>query len=60
MKFIFSMCERAAIVKFALAKQLPIPAHFSLELHLVLLHEVVTLLLRVEVAFGSLDSGSLE
>ncbi len=60
MKFIFSMCERAAIVELALSKQLPIPAHLGLELHLVLLHKVVPLLLRVEVALGSLDGGSLE
>ena len=60
MKFIFSMCERAAIVELALSKQLPIPAHLRLELHLVLLHKVVSLLLRVEVALGPLDGCPFE
>jgi hypothetical protein len=60
MKFIFPMCERAAIIKFAFAKQLPIPAHLSLELHLILLYKVITLLFGVEVTLGSLHSGSLK
>lgn len=60
MKFMFPMCERAAIVEFAFAKQLPIPAHLSLELHLVLLYKVIALLLGVEVTLGSLNSGTLE
>ena len=54
------MCERAAIIKFALSKQLPIPTHLCFELHLVLLYKVITLLFGVEVALGSLNSGPLK
>jgi hypothetical protein len=58
-KFVVPMGERALGLKLALPVELPVAAHLSAELYLVLLHEVVPLLLTVEVLLGLLHSGLL-
>lgn len=55
-KFVVTVREGTLGLELALAVEHPVPAHLSPELYLVLLHEVVPLLLAVEVLLGFLHS----
>jgi hypothetical protein len=48
-KLVFSMCERALILKFTFSADLPVPTHFSLLFHLVLFDKVVSFLVTFEM-----------
>lgn len=48
MQLMVSMGKGALVLEFALAEELPVPAHLSLELDLVRLHKVVSLLVTME------------
>lgn len=48
-QFMLAMCERTLIPKLASTGDLPIPAHLSLLLHLILSDEIIPLLFALEV-----------
>jgi len=49
--------EGTLVLELAFPKELPVPAHLSLELNLVLSDEIFPFLFRLEVLLGLLDSG---
>jgi hypothetical protein len=53
------MSEGASIFEMTLPSELPIPAHFSLQLRLVWSHKLISVFLTCEVLLGSLHCGHL-
>ena len=53
------MREGAGVLEVAGSCQLPVPAHLSLQLSLILLNELVTVSLRCELLFRALDCGQV-
>lgn len=58
-KFVVSVGEGTLVLELAFPKELPVSAHFSLELNLVLSDEIFPFLFRLEVFLGLLDCGLL-
>ena len=55
LQFVVSVCKRTLVSELAGSCVFPVSTHFSLELHLVLLHELLPLLLAVKLLFGLLE-----
>lgn len=58
-QFMVPMSEWTRVKEFASSRQLPILAHLSFELGLVLLHKVITIAVTRELLLGLLDRGHL-
>lgn len=55
-KLMLAVSKGTLIEELALAKELPVPTHFGFVFHLVLLHELVSLIIRIEMLFRLLQS----
>lgn len=58
-QLMLAMCETARILEKATTAELPVFAHFCLELHLVAFHELFSLLVIDEVPLRLLDGCKL-
>jgi hypothetical protein len=59
-ELVLPVSEGTLVLELAFAEELPVPAHLRLVFHLVLLHELVSLVVRIEMLFGLLQSGFQE
>jgi hypothetical protein len=54
-QFLRAVCKRTSVCEFTLAEFFPIPAHFCLVFHLIVLHKGFPLHFRVKMSFGTLN-----
>lgn len=59
-QLILSMSKGTTILELALPGEFPVSAHLCLELHLVALHELLPLLVTIELFLRPLNRGQLE
>lgn len=59
MQLVVSMSEGAVVLKLASSEEFPVSAHLCLKLHFVLLNEVLTITLVLELLLRAFNSGLL-